>query len=316
MKIALNKKYPLAVKDQIKWQIRNMIESGDLSLGQMLPSAKDMAALLNINRNTVSVAYKELAGEGFLESVKGSGTFVKKGGVAGRTKVLSRVFEKAFQEAASLGCSREEIFEFLLAYAATHVSNSQGRTVLVVECNQEGLDHLCASLELELAVAAKGVLIQDIEQNPSHFATLLASADLVVCGFNHMEELRKALPEIPVDVIGVMWKPEARILNELFQLPPGTRVGFTCANQRSTETFYKTQIFSGGSGLIRIWAGMDDKHKVGKMLDQCDVVFATHYVFDRVRELASPDKRLIDVELCIDASSIRYIKERLDHKCC
>ena len=314
MKLILNRNHPLGIKDQIKRQIRSMVETGTLSTGQALPSAIDMAAILNVNRNTVALTYRELATEGLLESIKGSGTFVRAGRAGSKASVLIDIFNEALQKARALGCDQEEISEFLLTYVATHLASSQGRSILVVECNQEAMEHICATLKDELAVKTTGVLIQQIEQDPSALDELLAEVDLVVCGFNHMEELRRAVPKVPAEVIAVMLKPDTRIVNEFFKLPPGTRVGLACANQRSTETFFKSHIFSSGSSFTRIWAGMDDPKKVREMLDQCDVVFATHYVFDRIRELAAPNKRIIEVELSLDASSISYIKERLRGK--
>lgn len=312
MKIKLDKKHPLGLKDQIKRQIRSMVESGGLSPGQALPSAKDMAALLNVNRNTVAAAYRELVSEGLLDAARGSGTFVREGVVSRRAGELMDLFREPFEKAAASGYSREEVSEFLLTYVATHLASSQGRTVLVVECNRETLEDISAILKRELGVETRDVLIQEIEQNPLGINELLSGVDLIVSGFNHVEELKRAVPDLPVEVVALMLKPDSRIINELFRLPAGTRVGFTCANQRSTETFYKSSIFSGGSSLIRIWAGMDNTSKVREMLEQCDVVFATHYVFDRIRELAGPDKRVIEVEVSIDASSIGYIKERLN----
>ena len=76
MEISVDKQSPLGLKEQIKRQIRILVQAGDLIPGQALPPAKDLAGLLNVNRNTVSQAYKELALEGILETRKGSGTFV------------------------------------------------------------------------------------------------------------------------------------------------------------------------------------------------------------------------------------------------
>jgi DNA-binding transcriptional regulator YhcF (GntR family) len=311
MKLTLNRKHPLGIKDQIKRQIRSLVESGGLCPGQTLPSAKDMAALLNVNRNTVAAAYRELVAEDLLESIKGSGTFVREGGVMRKTNELISIFDEAFDRAVASGYGREQISEFLLTYVATHLASPHGGAVLVVECNRETLDDIRAVIERELAVETKGVLIQEIEERPARMDELIPGVDLIVSGFNHVEEIGRAVPDMPVEVVAVMLKPDIRIINELFKLPPGTRVGFTCANQRSTETFYKSSIFSGGSSLTRIWAGMDNPARVREMLDRCDVVFATHYVADRIRELAGPKQRVIEVEVSIDASSISYIKERL-----
>ena len=45
------------------------------------------------------------------------------------------------------------------------------------------------------------------------------------------------------------------------------------------------------------------------MLDQCDVVFATEYVYDRVREMVGQNKRVIRVSINVDADNVELIRE-------
>src|SRR5512140_1310336 len=56
--------------------IRAAILSGELKDGMKLPSTRALAEELNISRNTVLNAYRQLLAEGYLESRAGSGTFV------------------------------------------------------------------------------------------------------------------------------------------------------------------------------------------------------------------------------------------------
>ena len=130
-------------------------------------------------------------------------------------------------------------------------------------------------------------------------------------GFNHVEEFRRAVPDCPSEVVAVMLKTEVHLINEIVNLTPGTRVGYVCANQRSTETYYKNAPFSGGSGLIRIWAGLDNPDGLQEILSTCDTIFVTKYAFDQVKRLAGPDKRLTMVDLSIEPAAINLIRERL-----
>jgi GntR family transcriptional regulator/MocR family aminotransferase len=57
-------------------QIRAAILSGELIGGMKLPSTRALAEELNISRNTVLNAYRQLLAEGYLEGHEGSGTFV------------------------------------------------------------------------------------------------------------------------------------------------------------------------------------------------------------------------------------------------
>jgi GntR family transcriptional regulator / MocR family aminotransferase len=56
--------------------LRAAILSGELKGGMKLPSTRALAEELNISRNTVLSAYRQLLAEGYLDSSEGSGTFV------------------------------------------------------------------------------------------------------------------------------------------------------------------------------------------------------------------------------------------------
>ena len=55
---------------------RAAILSGELAGGMKLPSTRALAEELNISRNTVLNAYRQLLAEGYLDGKEGSGTFV------------------------------------------------------------------------------------------------------------------------------------------------------------------------------------------------------------------------------------------------
>jgi DNA-binding transcriptional MocR family regulator len=61
---------------QIAEQIRARIDSRDLSAGNRLPPIRELAHELRVNRDTVALAYEELARAGVVESTVGRGTFV------------------------------------------------------------------------------------------------------------------------------------------------------------------------------------------------------------------------------------------------
>src|SRR5689334_25061997 len=61
---------------EIYRQIRNAIGDGRLRPGDCLPASRDLARSLQVSRTTVTVAYDRLAGEGFLTSRIGAGTYV------------------------------------------------------------------------------------------------------------------------------------------------------------------------------------------------------------------------------------------------
>jgi GntR family transcriptional regulator len=61
---------------QIIQQVRQALRLGTLSVGDQLPTVKDVVAVLAINPNTVLKAYRELEYEGLAAARPGVGTFV------------------------------------------------------------------------------------------------------------------------------------------------------------------------------------------------------------------------------------------------
>ncbi|MBK0370309.1 GntR family transcriptional regulator [Flavobacterium agrisoli] len=75
-RIKLNPEDARAIYLQLSDEILTLIKHGQLTTGQKLPSTRDVASLLKINRITVAKAFEELQMQGWLESSVGRGTFV------------------------------------------------------------------------------------------------------------------------------------------------------------------------------------------------------------------------------------------------
>jgi DNA-binding transcriptional regulator YhcF (GntR family) len=76
MQLWLSKESDVPVREQLKAQIKLAILSRDLKPGQKLPSTRELARRFRIHANTVSAAYRELAGEGWVDLRAGSGIYV------------------------------------------------------------------------------------------------------------------------------------------------------------------------------------------------------------------------------------------------
>lgn len=78
IKFLLDYSSGVPVYRQIIDQIRFGIASGQLKLGEQLPTVRALAVELKVNLNTVSKAYKELEIKNILETQQGTGTFINK----------------------------------------------------------------------------------------------------------------------------------------------------------------------------------------------------------------------------------------------
>ncbi|MFC4767722.1 GntR family transcriptional regulator [Effusibacillus consociatus] len=72
----LNKKIPIPLYYQLKQKIIQSIENGELPVGSLVPSERELSDLYGISRMTVRQALGELVKEGLLIREQGKGTFV------------------------------------------------------------------------------------------------------------------------------------------------------------------------------------------------------------------------------------------------
>lgn len=89
--VKLDRSDPTALHDQVAAQIRRSIAEGDAKPGERLPPAKDVAAVMHVNTNTVLRALRELRDEGLLEFRRGHG--IRVSGTPQRGAVIARARE-------------------------------------------------------------------------------------------------------------------------------------------------------------------------------------------------------------------------------
>ncbi len=82
---------PTPLHDQVAAQIRRAIADGEAKPGERLPPARDLAAVMAVNTNTVLRALRELREEGLLEFRRGLG--VRVSGTPQRASVIARARE-------------------------------------------------------------------------------------------------------------------------------------------------------------------------------------------------------------------------------
>jgi GntR family transcriptional regulator len=113
MKLWLSKNSEVPVRDQLITQITIGVLSGGLSVGDKLPSTREIARRFLIHSNTVSSAYQKLADDGWLEFRKGSGFYIRDADQADidREIQLERLISGLFKSAQEIGFTPREVRE-------------------------------------------------------------------------------------------------------------------------------------------------------------------------------------------------------------
>ena len=106
------------IYQQISGEIKNRLISGQLKIGDKLPSVREIAEEFKVNPNTVQRVFMELEKEGLTYAERGIGTFIKKDPTMVkylREKEAEKIRIRFINEAKKLGLSLEEILEDLQA---------------------------------------------------------------------------------------------------------------------------------------------------------------------------------------------------------
>ncbi len=110
MRIKIDPAEAITLHDQVAAEIRRAIAAGEARPGERLPPARDLAAILKVNSNTVLRALRLLRDEGLLEFRRGRGITVtgsrERGAVVTRTRDL-------LEFARHRGFRRDELIQLI-----------------------------------------------------------------------------------------------------------------------------------------------------------------------------------------------------------
>lgn len=206
MRLWLSKNSEVPLREQLATQIVLGIVSDDLKPGQKLPSTRELAHRFGIHSNTVSAAYRDLAGRGWVEFRKGSGVYVRAftaDPVLDATLELDQLISTFFRLAREKGFSLNEIQSRLKRWLALQPPDH----FLVIEPDEELRNILVAEIEEATGFRVTGI-------GPDQCADRLQLTGAVpVALFGQAEQARALLP------------PDASCLSLRLSSVPGALAG-------------------------------------------------------------------------------------------
>jgi DNA-binding FadR family transcriptional regulator len=102
---------PLSLREQIVIVVRRAIVNGDLGIGDPLPPAAELGEALDVDRNTVLAAYRQLRTDGVLEFRRGRGVRVARAARPEPT-VLAAV-HSLLDIGAAHGLDRDQVIQLI-----------------------------------------------------------------------------------------------------------------------------------------------------------------------------------------------------------
>jgi GntR family transcriptional regulator len=113
MRLNVRPDSPVPIYEQIADQVVFAVAAGDLPVGELIPSVRDLSQQLIVNANTVARAFLELERMGVLESRRGVGMAVTAEGPKRcrerRKEIVRGRVRDALREAAAAGLTHDDV---------------------------------------------------------------------------------------------------------------------------------------------------------------------------------------------------------------
>lgn len=311
----LDRKKGIPMYLQLTQEIKRFIQNGSWEAGKKVPTERDLADRLNISRNTVSTAYKELEAEGILISTQGRGTFVTDSDAVirreSRKDRLLKIIDIAIEEAAELGFNIDEFMVITNQRVNTKKEMLSRLKVAFIECNKEQLDQFARDLHLDPSVSIVPILLDDLRDRPEEVNRLVVSADLILTTFFHMQEVRELVKYRGIDTIGIALDPQLETIVKIARLPSATRLGIVCLSETFAAKIIGSLKRAGIDYLDIFTSTTKDPVLLKEFIDKVDAVVVSPTRHKEVTKYNSKSKPEIEFRYLPDAGSINAVKTAL-----
>jgi GntR family transcriptional regulator len=312
MQVRIELKSHLPVYAQLKEQLKFLILNGEMEPGTRLPTTRQLAGFLKINRNTVQKAYQALEQEGLIECRRGRGCAVVAQPAAIAQPVSAQllgIIDKAIERAGELGVSPDDFATFVYARARQRRDVQVKKRLMFVECEALIATAIAQSIRERLDVEVTPILLQDLRQPTAEVEAQLRKAHVVATTFFHIQEVRRLLAKEEKEVVALTVKPHLEKLIQIAQIPESTPVALVCCSESCALDMKRSLENAGIKGLDTSLGGVDDLQKLDEMLPTFPVVIASDFVTDQVLPLLHPGQELITLDYtALDEGAINLLK--------
>lgn len=309
-------------------QIQFAIASRQYPPGHRLPSTRQLAMMTGLHRNTISKVYRQLEETGLVESLAGSGIYVKSQGHEGGKRYTTpqltsegedfpetayQIVQDGINELLSLGCSLQQVREIFLSEINWRLQCS-AQVLVTVPQNDIGAGKLILQdLEPALAVPIQLVPMEQLSEilEETDSATVVTSRYFI----KEVDAIAtpKSVRVIPVDIYN--YAKEIKIIT---QLKTNTCLGIVSLSSGFLDAAERIIHSLRGEELLVMSAQATDLTKLKALArttqtiicDQASYPQVKKTIHHLVEDLIRPPE-VICSDNYISAESIRLLRQEL-----
>lgn len=306
---------------QLLNQIRYAIASRQFPPGHRLPSTRALAMQTGLHRNTISKVYRHLEDDGLVESIAGSGIYVRAQVVRRNPDLIplleqypqaDTIVQQSLDQLLQQGCSLNQARELFLAEIDWRL-RSIAQVIVTVPLDDIGAGKLIVDeLEQSLGIPVQLVPLEELANVLEQTAGTVVTTRYFI-GLAEAIAGAKSVRAIPIDTYD--YQKEIQVLKKL---PNDSCVGFVSISSgllRAVEVIIHS---FRGSELLVITAQVGDAYKLNAIVKSAQLIICDRASFatvksavQAVREDIIRPPQLMCCENYIGKDSIDLLKREL-----
>lgn len=305
----------LPIYAQLRDQIRALILRGDLESGHKLPSVRQLASYLSINRHTVSRAMDDLESEGLIVRELGRGTYVADTGNTVHlrsSQLLAQIVEEAIQRSQSLGYSSSELLDAIREYSENETQSQEAvLNIGFVECNWASANRYAVDLHNELGVAVKPLLLSDIQEQVAAGAHPDEQFDIIVTTVGHFPEVRRALGS-KARICSITGGPYMKVFFEVLKLAADKKIGIVTASDFGSTGMKQAMVQAGIPAERISTASLEQPTLIPLLIANIDALVISNTAMEAVKETVDVEHlTVLEYQNQLDATSVEALRRIL-----
>ncbi|WP_009631797.1 GntR family transcriptional regulator [Synechocystis sp. PCC 7509] len=305
---------------QLLNQIRYAIASRQFSPGHRLPSTRALAMQTGLHRNTISKVYRHLEEDGLVESVAGSGIYVRAQTIQRNPSLIplleqypqaDKIVQLCLDQLLQQGCSLNQARELFSAEIDWRL-RSIAQVIVTVPSDDIGAGKLIVEeLEQSLKIPVQLVSLEELTNLVELAGTVVTTRYFI----GQAEEIAalKSVRVIPIDIYD--YEQEIKLLKKLAKDSCVGVVSLSSGLLRSAEVIIHSL---RGSELLVLTAQVGDAYKLNAIVKSAQVIICDRPSFatlksavQAVREDIIRPPQLICCENFVGTKSIDLLKREL-----
>ena len=295
---------------QLFAQIQFAIASGQYPPAHRLPSTRQLAMITGLHRNTISKVYQQLEETGLVESIAGSGIYVKlherENTVKSDSPVVASVnaIKESIDRVLELGCTIEQVKELFIEEIDWRISCCDRAIVTVPRRDISAGEIMQQELKKSLACEVDLVELENLPQvlEKINFGTLVTNRYFI-------KEVLAIVPPNSFRVIPIDMYDFKKELELIKALPSQACLGIVSLSEGTLSVASSIVNSQRGDDLLVLTSSSSDRDRLRAVIRASHTIITGYTSYDLVKaEIVAMREDLIRVPDVISTDS--YISEK------